>query len=93
MVALRSVSNHVDPVEPVRGRRLTGTHWWDPDRIRHLDDMPRYCPSCGASLREDGGLSIEYWEADRRMYHTWCQSCHWTGDISRVGRMIGHEPA
>jgi hypothetical protein len=38
-------------------------------------------------------LAVEYWEAERRVYHTWCRSCGWTGDIMRVERMIGHEPA
>ncbi len=37
------------------------------------------------------GISVEYWEADRRVYHTWCGACGWTGDIIPVERMIGHE--
>lgn len=82
--------NHVEPPNPIEGRRLTGSHWWDPDRIRHLDDLPRHCPACGGSLL-DGGMSVEYWEADARIYHTWCGACGWTGDIIRIRRMIGHE--
>ena len=92
MVALRDYPNHVEPPDPIRGRRLTGVHWWDPDRIRHLDDLPRHCPNCGASVTGDGGISVEYWEADSRVYHTWCRTCGWTGDIVRVYRMVGHEP-
>lgn len=51
--------------------------------------MPRYCPSCGSSLGD--GISVEYWEAQDRVYHTWCHGCDWTGDIVRVRRMIGYE--
>lgn len=85
--------NHVEAPIPIRGRRLTGAHWWDPDRIAHLDDLPAFCPSCGAAIVENGGLSVEYWEADRRVYHTWCHDCGWVGDIVRVRRMVGHEAA
>jgi hypothetical protein len=81
--------NHVEPPDPIGGRRLTGVHWWDPDRIHHLEDLPRHCPQCGAGLGD--GISVEYWEADQRVYHTWCHGCGWTGDIVRVRRMIGHE--
>ncbi|GEM_PF-2920398 len=75
------------------GRRLTGAHWWDPDRRRHLADLPRHCPRCSARLDPETGISVEYWEADRRIYHTWCRSCGWTGDIIKVDRMVGHETA
>jgi hypothetical protein len=85
------VINHVEPVEPIPGRRLGGAHWWDPDRLHHAEDLPRFCPLCGAGLGD--GISVEYWEADHRTYHTWCRSCGWAGDIVRVIRMVGHEPA
>ncbi|GIU91147.1 MAG: hypothetical protein KatS3mg011_0053 [Acidimicrobiia bacterium] len=87
------VANHVETPIPVRDRRLGGPHWWDPDRIRHLDDMPHHCPACGFSLDGPGGIVVEYWEADRRMYHVWCKACRWAGDVVRVRRMIGHEAA
>jgi hypothetical protein len=83
--------NHVEPPDPIEGRRVGGVHWWDPDRIRHVADMPRHCPSCGGRIVEDGGIAVEYWEGDRRVYHTWCHRCDWAGDITRVRRMIGHE--
>ncbi len=83
--------NHVEPPVPVADRRLTGVHWWDPDRLRHLEDMPRHCPNCAANLAD--GISVEYWEASRRVYHTWCSDCDWAGDIVRVRRMLGHEAA
>jgi hypothetical protein len=92
-VAVDLSQYHVEPPVPVRGRRLTGVHWWDPDRVRHLDDMPRHCPSCGAAVTGGRGIAVEYWEADQRIYHTWCRACGWTGDIIRVRRMVGHEAA
>ncbi len=55
--------------------------------------MPRYCPQCAAALDQASGISVEYWEADHRVYHTWCRACGWTGDIIRVERMVGHEAA
>ena len=67
------------------------TDWWDVDRMNHLHDLPRFCPDCGAELTQDQGLAVEYWESDRRVYHVWCRTCQWTGDIVRVRRMIGHE--
>ncbi|MGH9304450.1 MAG: hypothetical protein ACRDZ5_08570 [Acidimicrobiales bacterium] len=79
--------------EPVPGRRLSGEHWWDPDRLSHLDALPRFCPHCGTGLSGSGGAAVEYWEGDRRVYHTWCHACGWAGDITGVGRVVGHEPA
>lgn len=84
-------TNHVEPPAPARDRRLTGAHWWDPDRIRHMDDAPQYCPACGAALDAPGSISVEYWEGERRVYHTKCDGCGWTGDIAKVERMMGHE--
>ena len=79
--------------DATKERRLTGEHWWDGDRKRHVEDMPRHCPRCAAVLDLESGISVEYWEADRRVYHTWCRSCEWTGDIIKVDRMVGHEAA
>lgn len=72
--------------------RLTGDHWWDPDRERHIRDRPKYCPDCASGIEEAGGIAVEYWEGERRIFHTWCGACGWAGDIVRVDRMIGHEP-
>ena len=79
--------------DAAKEQRLTGEHWWDGDRERHVEDMPRHCPRCAAVLDPKSGISVEYWEADRRVYHTWCQTCGWTGDIIKVDRMVGHEAA
>jgi len=66
-------------------------HWWDPDRLHHLDERPNFCPHCGADFA--AGIAVEYWEGERSVYHCWCHDCGWTGDVVRVTRMIGHEPA
>jgi hypothetical protein len=67
--------------------------WFADDALAHALDAPSFCPRCGAGLsgRDDGGLVVEYWTADERVFHCWCRSCHWSGDIRHVGRMIGHE--
>lgn len=83
--------NHVEPVTPIEGVRLSGPHWWDPDRLAHVHDLPRFCPNCGAGLGD--GIAVEFWEASDRVYHAWCQSCRWAGDIIQVTRMIGYEAA
>lgn len=77
--------------EPKPANRLTGDRWWDADRERHIRDRPRHCPDCGAAIDEHG-IAVEYWEGDRRIYHTWCGVCRWAGEIVRVDRMIGQEP-
>ena len=51
-------------------QRLSGTHWWDPDRIANLADIPRFCPNCGGPITGALGISVEHWEVDRRVYHT-----------------------
>lgn len=84
-------TNHVETPLPVRDRRLTGEHWWDPDRLAHADDHPRFCPACGGSLLGEGAIAVEFWQADRRVYHTAHFACGWTGDIARVQRMVGPE--
>ena len=85
----RSLRAVPDPIAATH--RVSGVHWWDPDREAHLADLPKHCPSCGHFLDLENGLAVEYWEAERRVYHTWCKSCSWAGDISKVHRMIGHE--
>ena len=83
--------NHIASEPVVRERRLSGVHWWDPDRAHHLDDLPAYCPHCGAAVIDTGGIAVEYWEADERIYHIWCHDCGWAGDITRVHRMVAPE--
>ena len=86
-------TNHMEPVEPVADRRLGGNHWWDPDRIAHMDDMPNFCPACAASIEDtDGSIAVEYWQGDDRVYHVRCHACDWSGEVTRVTRMVGHEP-
>lgn len=66
-------------------------HWWDPDRVAHSQDSPAYCPSCGAPLDRPGSIAVEYWEGERRTFHTRCGACAWSGDITKVERMVGPE--
>jgi len=84
-------SNHVELEAPVADRRLSGGHWWDPDRIAHVNDAPNHCPACGSGLDGPGSLAVEYWEGDNRTFHTRCGECGWSGDITKIERMIGHE--
>jgi hypothetical protein len=58
-----------------------------------MQDAPRHCPSCGVGLDTDGSISVEYWEGDRRVFHTSCHGCGWTGDIATIDRIVGHEAA
>lgn len=62
------------------------------DAQRHRRDAPRYCPRCGADLTGGAGIAVEYWEATDRIFHTWCASCGWTGNIVPTEEMISHEP-
>jgi len=66
--------------------------WFSEHALAHAVDAPSYCPRCGAGLAgAAGGLVVEYWTADERVFHCWCRSCGWTGDVTTVNRMIGHE--
>jgi hypothetical protein len=63
------------------------------DAEAHRRDAPRFCPSCGARLAT-GGLAVELWEADARVFYCWCGACRWTGEVSpSPGQgVVGHEP-
>jgi hypothetical protein len=84
-------SNHMAVPPPVADRRLSGDHWWDPDRLAHEADAPRFCPACGHGLDGPGSIAVEYWQGDSRTYHTRCDGCRWSGDITKVDRMVGPE--
>ena len=62
------------------------------DAERHRRDAPRHCPRCGASLTGGTGITVEFWQGADRIFHTWCGGCQWTGDITPITDMIGHEP-
>ena len=63
------------------------------DAERHLLDAPRHCPRCGATIAGPGGLVVEWWAAEDRVFYCWCRSCDWTGTVVQVDRHIGHEAA
>jgi hypothetical protein len=67
--------------------------WFARDAERHLRDAPRHCPRCGAPVAGSGGLVVEYWVADDRVFYCWCRSCDWTWTIVQVQRHLGHEAA
>lgn len=90
---LRAVSEGAAPPTEDDAGRSTGRGWWDPDRRRHRRGLPRFCPGCGHRLSPEEGISVEFWEGDARLYHTWCKACDWTGDIVHTDVMWGHEPA
>ena len=57
--------------------------WFGSDAERHLLDLPRFCPMCAVEIENMGGISTEYWSADRRVFMTWCGDCGWFGEIVR----------
>lgn len=59
--------------------------WFDPHADEHRRDAPRHCPACGQSLQGGGSVTIEYWAARDRIFHTWCRACRWSGDVLRAG--------
>jgi hypothetical protein len=49
--------------------------------------------TCGAPISGCGGLAVEYWVAEDRIFYCWCGSCDWTGTVVKVERHVGHEAA
>jgi catechol 2,3-dioxygenase-like lactoylglutathione lyase family enzyme len=71
--------------------------WDEPD---HHSVKLGYAPrigldliSCGGAVAGSGGLVVEYWVADDRVFYCWCRACDWTGTVVQVDRHIGHEAA
>ena len=62
------------------------------DAERHALDAPRHCPRCGASLTAGTAITVEFWEGPDRVFHTWCASCRWTGNIVPVTEMLAFQP-
>jgi len=62
------------------------------DAERHRLDAPRHCPRCGAALTAAAGIAVEFWEGDDRVFHTWCATCRWTGNIVPTTQMSAFEP-
>jgi len=73
------------------GLAADAEHDFAADAQRHRRDAPRHCPRC-ASLAGGAGISVEFWQGTDRIFHTWCATCRWTGDIIPTTEMIGHEP-
>ena len=62
----------------------------NPDAALHLIAAPRFCPDCAAEMF-DHGLVVEFWRAEQTVFHCWCASCGFAGEICRVNRYVGHE--
>lgn len=69
------------PLPPDPHRLPPPGAWFARDAERHLLDRPRFCPMCATSL--EGGITTEYWNADQRVFMTWCGGCGWFGDVVR----------
>jgi hypothetical protein len=35
----------------------------------------------------------EYWTADARLFHVWCERCRYVFDVKPTARVTTHEPA
>jgi hypothetical protein len=50
-----------------------------------------FCPGCGASLDGPRAFVQELWVSQESVFHVWCPSCGFVGNVVPVHRMIGHE--
>jgi hypothetical protein len=50
-----------------------------------------FCPGCGASLDRPQAFVQELWVSQESVFHVWCPSCGFVGNVVPVHRMIGHE--
>jgi hypothetical protein len=50
-----------------------------------------FCPGCGASLDRPNAFVQELWVSQESVFHVWCPSCGFVGNVVPVHRMIGHE--
>ncbi len=50
-----------------------------------------FCPACGASLEGPEAFVQELWVSEESVFHVWCPSCGFVGNVIPVHRMIGHE--
>ena len=80
-------------LEQIHDVAVVGEHrgGWPGDAENHLRDAPRYCPSCAGDLVSEHGLVVEYWNANNRIFYTWCDRCGFSGEVVRVYRMVGYE--
>jgi hypothetical protein len=51
-----------------------------------------FCPHCGAQLDVQSFVQ-EYWTADERVFHVWCEQCRYVFDVRPTARVTTHEPA
>jgi hypothetical protein len=54
--------------------------------------LVQFCPHCGAELDVQSFVQ-EYWTADARLFHVWCERCRHVFDVRPTARVTTHEPA
>ena len=52
----------------------------------------RFCPHCGEPLDLQAFVQ-EYWSAEARRFHVWCDDCGHVFDVQQTIRVLTHEPA
>jgi hypothetical protein len=52
----------------------------------------RFCPHCAEPLDVHAFVQ-EYWTADARRFHIWCDDCRHVFDVQPTERVTTHEPA
>ncbi len=51
-----------------------------------------FCPHCGQPL-DARAFVQEYWTANVRRFHVWCDDCGHVFDVEPTTRVLTHEPA
>lgn len=74
----------------VATRRPTELVWTTPTSGQ-LGIPFSFCPGCGASLERPQAFVQELWVSQESVFHVWCPSCGFVGNVVPVHRMIGHE--
>lgn len=55
-------------------------------------DLPvLFCPRCGDELDANSFVQ-EYWTAQLRVFHCWCENCLFVCEVVPTIRMVTHEP-
>lgn len=62
------------------------------DRTDGQESPVRFCPHCGSGLDVESFVQ-EYWTADSRVFHVWCEDCGSVFDVRPTERVTTYEPA
>lgn len=66
-------------------------HVWTTPTSGQLGVPFSFCPGCGGSLDGPSAFVQELWVSQESVFHVWCPSCGFVGNVVPVHRMIGHE--